>query len=75
MQYEIFNQLSGNLIDIFTSRRDALEMVRETLDEGGIDAVRSWSLGSLENPGHAVAGMALIIEAESLPATRAMPGD
>jgi hypothetical protein len=75
MQYEIFNQATGNLVDIFSSEREALEMVREVLNEGGIDAVRSWSLGSLDAPGHAVAGTDLIIRAEQLSAPGVAAGD
>ncbi len=75
MQYEIYNRATGNLVDIFASEREALKLVREVLDEGGIDVVRSWSLGSPDEPGAALAGVDLIVRAEQLPALRALVGD
>lgn len=75
MEYQIFNQRTGNPVDIFSSEREALEMVREVLDEGGIDTVRVWCLGSLDRPGHAIAGADLIIRAEQLPTVMGTIGD
>ena len=75
MEYELYNLATGNLIDVFQSEREGLELIREVLEQGGIDVVRSWSLGSLDEPGPAVAGTDLIIRAEQLPARTVPIGD
>ena len=58
--YEIFNMRSANMVDCFDTRDEALRFVREVLDEGCVEDVKGWSLGSLDEPGHAISGDALV---------------
>ncbi|HEY8694627.1 MAG TPA: hypothetical protein VIR57_18005 [Chloroflexota bacterium] len=51
MTYELWEAESGNIIAGFTTKPDALALVREQIDAAGSDSVATWFLGCEDDEG------------------------
>ena len=49
--YELWDYESGNLLADFTSRADALTVVRDAVQQHGRDYVATWGLGRTDDAG------------------------